>query len=388
MNSEFPTLVLALFNRKEPALRCLDSLSAAIYPDKKIRLVISIDNDDNKNKDIVTLARNYIWEHGEKEVIYHEKNLGLKGHFNFCGDLTEKYGTVIFLEDDLFVSRYYYDFALQALDFYKNDDHIAGISLYTKTRIEDWRKRLPFIPIDDGSDNFFVQHASTGQIWTYNIWKDYKKWFEIYGKEEYVNSLTEVPQFIKEWPGNSSWRKYFTAYMIFNNKYYVFPRISLITNFDDVGTNSKGNTVYFQSPLLVNRKIFRFISLNESLSIYDSYFEILPHIIKSLNPELSEFDFEVNLYGTKYLNTIKKDFVLSKSPGTDNVKAFALGMKPHELNVIFNKEGNNIFLSHKKGLKEKSDFETFIEDFIYFYRGIFHLHEIIKIIIYKIKSKF
>ncbi len=388
MNTNFPTLVLALYNRREASLRCLDSLSAAEYPGKKVKLVISIDNDDNKNRDILELAENYPWEHGEKEVIYHETNLGIRDHFNFCGDLTEKYGSVIFLEDDLFVSRYYYDYAMQALDFYKDDEKIAGISLFTKTRIEGWRRMLPFIPLDDGSDNFFVQQASSGQIWTYGIWKDYKKWYAVNGKEEYVNSLPEVPEIIKEWPGNSSWKKFFITYMILNNKYYVFPRISLITNFDDVGINSISNTVYHQSPLLIKKKIFQFSSFNDSLSIYDPYFEILPSIIKTLNPELSEFDFEVNLYGTKNLNDVKKELILSKSPGTNNIKQFMLGMKPHELNVVFNKKGNNIFLSYKEGLKQKNDIEAFIEDFVYFYRRVFFLREIVKIIIYKIKSKF
>ncbi len=387
MNINLPTIVLALYNRKEPSLRSLDSLSEAVYPNNEIRLVISIDNDDDKNKDVLALAEAYQWKHGEKEVIYHERNLGIREHFNYCGDLTEKYGSVVFIEDDLYVSRYFYDYLLQALDFYKNDSHVAGISLFSYHRLDQWINPRPFIPVDDGSDNFFLQQASWGQVWTWDMWKEYKKWFAIYGKLEFVNSQPEIPYAVKGWPG-SSFKKYYISYMILNDKYYVFPRIALATNFDDVGTNRIDKTTEYQSPLLIQKKKFMFNSFNNSLSIYDSYFEILPQIIKTLNQALSDFDFEVNLYGDKNLEDIKKEYVLSRSAGTQNIKQFNLVMKPHELNVIFNTDGDKIFLSKKESIKALKDDDIFIEDLVYFYRRLFSLKEIIKIIIYKIKRKF
>ncbi len=387
MNKNLPTLVLALYNRKGPSLRCLDSLSAAEYPGKEVRLVISIDNDDNKNRDILELAENYRWEHGEKEVIYHESNLGLRNHFNFCGDLTEEYGSVIFLEDDLFVSGYYYDYAVQALDFFREDEHVAGISLYSYHRLDKGSNPLPFTPVDDGSDNYFLQQASWGQIWTCDIWREYKKWFKVNGNDEYVNGLPDVPPEVKGWPA-SSFKKLFITYMILNHKYYVFPRVSLITNFDDIGTHRKGQTSNVQSPLLIREKKFRFSSFHDSLSIYDSYFEILPGIIKTLNPALSGYDFEVNLYGNKKLEDITKDIVLSRLKGSENIKKFNRIMKPHDLNVIFDREGDAIFLSYKEDLKEGNPLDTFIDDFRYFYRAVPYMKEIIKMIVYKIKRKF
>lgn len=385
---ELPTLVLALYNRKEPTLRCLESLSAAVYPGKQITLVISIDNDDGKNMDILELAKNYQWEHGDKDVIFHENKLGLRDHFNYCGDLTQKYGSVIFLEDDLFVSKYYYDYAIQALKFYKGSEHIAGISLFSYNVLDQSENSRPFSAVDDGSDNYFLQQASWGQIWTSEIWRNYKKWFKKYGNKEYVNSLPEVPFAIKQWPGDRSWKKYFIAWMILHSKYYVFPRVALATNFDDMGTNRKGGSFDFQSPLLIKEKKFKFSTFDESLSIYDSYFEILPHILKFLNPELSKFDFEVNLYGDKNPEDIKKDIILSSVPGKKNIKQYGRFMKPHELNIIYSIEGNRIFLASKKGLKKNNKVDKFIEDFEYFYRRIFNLKEILKIVIYKIKHKF
>jgi GT2 family glycosyltransferase len=98
-NKEYPALVVALYNRLEPAERVLNSLNEAIYPADNIQLVISIDTDGH-NKNIYEYANSFNWKHGEKRVIFHENNLGIREHFNFCGDLTYEYDKVIFIEDD------------------------------------------------------------------------------------------------------------------------------------------------------------------------------------------------------------------------------------------------------------------------------------------------
>lgn len=387
MKDNAPTLVVALYNRKEPMLRLLNSLTAAQYFDKQVNLVISIDNEKgNTNILIKDIAEKFEWKFGKKEVIYHDKNLGIRDHFNFCGDLTEKYGTIIFLEDDLFVSEYYYDYVLQALQFYKNDPCVAGISLFSYNRIEQWENPMPFTAIDDGYDNYFLQQASWGQIWTYDMWKPFREWFKENGKPEIINAIDVLPRTVKGWPA-TSWKKYYIAYMILNQKYYVFPRIALATNFDDVGINRKSETVYYQSPILTGKKQFRFSTFKESLSIYDSYFEILPHIVKHFNAELDSYDFEVNLYGSKEAENIKKQMVLSKTPGKQNIRSFNLVMKPHELNIIYKQDGKGIFLRPKEDVIESTATDSFVSDLVYFYRNIFTLKEIGQLLKFKLKNK-
>lgn len=386
MNTNYPALVVALYNRVIPSQRLLNSLAEAIYPQGEIPLVISIDNDFNRNKDVLELANQFDWKHGSKEVIYHENNLGLRDHFNYCGDLTERFGAIIFLEDDLFVSPYFYDYTLQALDFYLEDERVAGISLFNYTRIEKKFNPWPFSAIDDGYDNYFLQHASWGQVWTQKIWKPYKEWYKVYGKPEYINSLELVPPMIRSWQ-DSSWKKNYISHMILHGKYYVFPRVALATNFDDVGTHRRSNTVHYQSPLLVQKKQFRFSRFTESMSIYDPFFEILPDILKKFNPDLSGYDFQVNLYGDKDLKSIKSKSVLSKIPGRMNLKSYNLTMKPHELNIIFKVPGDKIFLCDVDQLTETDPRKTAIENFIYFYRSMFKLEEVRDILSYKMRNR-
>jgi hypothetical protein len=388
MNPDLPTLVLALYNREKAAIRSLDSLAAARYPGRNIRLVISIDNDDNKNGNIERLAKEYPWEHGEKQVIYHKKRLGLREHFNFCGDLTREFGSVIFLEDDLFVSPCFYDYALQAINFYREDNRVAGISLFSYHRLDKGGNPPPFIPVDDGYDNYFLQQASWGQIWTSKVWEEYKKWYGKWGRDDYVMSLPDIPPVVKNWPGERSWKKFYITWMILHNKYYVFPRVALATNFDDLGTNRRTQSTEFQSPMLMKSKEFRFSSSDDSLSVYDPYFEILPGILKTFNPALAGYDFEVNLYGDKKIADIRKEMILSRIPGTRNILKFDRVMKPHELNIIFNLKGDRIFLAKRNELLSINHTDAFIDDLVYYYRRTFSLAEINKMMQYKVRSRF
>jgi hypothetical protein len=382
-----PTIVVALYNRVNAAERVLKSIAKAYYSNRNVNLVISIDNDDNKNIDVKEAAELFNWEFGKKEVIFHPQKLGLKNHFNFCGNLTEKYGSVIFLEDDLFVSRFYYDYAIQALGFYKNEENVAGISLYNYNRLEHRAYSWPFIAIDDGFDNYFLQQASWGQIWTYDMWKPYMSWFLINGKPEVINSIKGLSRQVKRWP-NTSWKKNYIAYMLLNNKYYVFPRIGLATNFDDPGLHREGKTLHLQVPMLVNQKKFNFSKLSESLSVYDSFFELLPEILKKLNPGLAKIDFQVDLYGDKEPDLIKSSkYVLSFNKGKNIEKSYDLRMKPHELNIVFNVSGNKIFLSETGELKLKKKSDVFIDNWFYYYKGTIHMKEIFRLINFKLKNK-
>ena len=94
-----PAIVVVTYNRPDSLMRLLGSLTKARYP-VGVPLIISIDGGDNREKQVVKIAEEFPWPHGKKEVICHEKNLGLRKHILSCGDLTERYDSVIVLEDD------------------------------------------------------------------------------------------------------------------------------------------------------------------------------------------------------------------------------------------------------------------------------------------------
>jgi len=384
MNEHNPAIVVAAYNRPESLSRLLTSLSNAYY-EHKTRLIISIDKStDNR---VIKLAEQFEWHHGKKTTITHDVNLGLREHIIRCGDLTSQYGSIILLEDDLFVSPYFYKYAASALNYYNNDNNIAGISLYDHK--VNYIANMPFISLKDDSDVYFLQLASSwGQAWTKAHWDSFKDW---YNKNQSINHFDMVPSQVKKWP-ESSWLKYFIAYMVTTSKYFVYPNTSLSTNFcAPGGQHIKNASNLQQTPLLSQDIDFKFKNLSESVAVYDAFFEILPEKLNLLAQPSLPANFDIDLYGKKDLACLTSNYILTTRQCRNNTKSFGLNLKPIELNVIMNNPGNDIYLARKddllSGRKHKRNNEY--KKFLYFYAYEHYkkmIYFAIRLIINKIKS--
>lgn len=361
-NKYHPAIVVVAYNRPFSLKRLLTSLKAA----KKItqaKLIISIDNQEPHNPEVKKIAESFIWPYGEKEIILQPLKLGLRNHILKCGDLSEKYGSVIILEDDLFVSPFFYDYTIQALSFYGDCNSIGGISLYNQPREEVGDK--PFRPFDDGSGVYFMQVPSSwGQAWSKNQWINFRNW---YNTEPELATLN-LPAKIINWP-DTSWKKYFFGYLVHIGKFFVFPRISVTTNFNDPGIHLKSKINHDgQSPLIMLDSVYQFRIFEESYCKYDAFFEILPSSIKHINPALKDFSFEVDLYGRREINSVTAPYMLTSKPANRFELCFKRALKPHEVNVMLNLEGKDLFLCKKEDiLPFKNKYAKRIADFRYFY---------------------
>lgn len=341
------TIVAIAYNRKNSLKRLLSSLSNIIVPNnEQVRLYISIDRspkEEQKNLDVYKLAKDYEWPYGEKVIDYKEKNLGLKCHVLLCGNLTSKYENVIVLEDDIVVSPLIYIYAKQVLQFYKNEKKVAGFGLYSFQR--NPLNNLPFIPINNTSDVYFLQYAcSWGQLWTKEKWKEFYEWY-LKNKENDFSNCPAIPKNIKKW-GEKSWLKYHTIYTILNNKFFVYPQVGLATNFTDKGIHSKKESIAYQCTTYINDNKnvkFKFINFKNAMNKYDSYFE---------NTELNRFmgtkeKISSDLYGEKPIEVIQNYANLLLSSKKYNFKiinSYSLSMYPYEANIINNIEGENLYL--------------------------------------------
>lgn len=335
MNANLPTIIAIGYSRPDSLARLLGSLRAAHYPPGNVRLVISLDNSgvDTPRK----VAEAFDWPFGEKRIIAHEQRLGLRNHVLSCGDLTEEYGEVIVLEDDLFVSPHFYEYSARALAFYADDPLVAGISLYGQQYNQT--AELPFLPVDNGNaDVYFMQlAASWGQAWSRTHWIGFRHWLEQNGTD--ISAIDDIPDSIRAWP-ESSWLKLHNAYIISLDKFFVYPYRSLTTNFGDPGHHFHIASPRFQVPLQQRSIDYRFISLPDSLAVYDAYHELLPSSIKKQNPRLAGHDFVVNLYGAK---TCRSGLQLTRTT-QKGLMNFRLSMKPMELAVMHDLEGEGIAL--------------------------------------------
>lgn len=343
-----PTIVIVAFNRPASLQRLLTSISRADYSAKyEIPLIISIDKSDSD--EVTDVAKKFVWKYGDKILINRQARLGLKNHVLLCGDLAEEYSSIIMLEDDLFVSPYFYHYAEKALNYYKNDNKIAGVSLYNY-RINETAQR-PFEPIHDGTDVYFIQLPSSwGQVWDRVQWKEFRIWND--HRKNLIEADDRLPANVISWP-KTSWKREFAKYMVANNKYFVYPRISLTTNYGDIGTHGKQQNFNVQVSLLLKKMDHRFCQISDSLAVYDAHMEILADVLSRLNKKLALIDYEVDLYGTKKMEKINKDYVLTSKKCNAFKLSFSSDMRPHETGIINDIQGDNFRLSHVSAVSRK-----------------------------------
>jgi len=328
-------IVIAAFNRPHSLARLLKSIRLALY-DKYANVPLIISIDFSGNDGCYQLAEKFEWPFGEKTVIRHPQNLKLKTHMVKCGDLTANYDAIIMLEDDLFVSPLFYDYAQQAYAFYGKDTTIAGIGLYQYRYNE--LAYCPFEPITDGYDNYFMQvPCSCGQLWTTTQWNFFKDY--LINESENEETLP-MPQGAKNWPVKTSWKRSFFKYMIEKNKYFVYPRISLTTNFGDIGAHYTESVLIWQSPLLYGNKCFRFSTFDKSRSIYDAFFELHETAFNKLTNQKLSICFDLN--GTKELHLINSDMLVSSKFCKKPIKQYNMDFYPYECNIVHSNESASL----------------------------------------------
>lgn len=361
-----PAIVVNAFNRPKSLIRLLNSIKAAHYPENAaIPLVISLDDSVNQSE-VADVACKFIWEHGSKDVLRRDA-LGLKAHFYACGDLVEKFGAIIYLEDDLLLSPDYYHFATQALNFYSDDERVGGISLYSL-----WfngYNRLPFMPYVDGTDVFFLQLPYTqGQAFSAAQWRSFRDWLEIAPNERKV-----LKPLHESWANFNpdEWFPEWTAYLVSSGLYFVFPRESLSTGMGDAGAHFDRASDFFQVPMVNGRQSLRLIPLKDSAAVYDSFFEMQPACLNRLTDQLCSYNYCVDLYASRTKANISTDYVLTTRRSIQPIYSFAKSLRPMEANLIEGISGDGIWFCKTDSLRWDwfSDFITQENNRMYFSRG-------------------
>ena len=331
-NRDKIAVVVVGYNRLLSIKRLLESLERAEYPIDDVPLVISIDcSGDN---DLYNYVRGYIWPFGKKYVIIHENRLGLRQHIFSCGDLTQYFKGIILLEDDIYVSSYYYRFALDASNYYDLDPDVSCIALYAKILNET--VSILFTPRKESYDVYATQVVITwGQCWTQRMWREFRTWLN--NNENFDFTKIDIPDNVKKY--TKAWSKYFYAFLVDNNKFVISPYDSLTTNFSDAGVHNLRNSAIAQVPMVNSYRDYSFAPAKELVQ-YDSYMNPIG-LGKYLG--VKDKDICIDLCGNhkdltrKYLLSV--DLMPYKC-----IRKFALALRPIEENVINNVQGDGIYL--------------------------------------------
>ncbi|MBR9777790.1 MAG: hypothetical protein GYB55_23305 [Cytophagales bacterium] len=374
-------IVVVAFNRPNSLIKLLSSLEKAFYPSTDIPLIISIDYQNSaKHEDVVKIANDFIWKNGDKRVIEHKQNLGLRKHILSCGDLTEEFDSVIIIEDDLTLAPDFYTFANGAAEFYKDEDKVAGISLYSYEFEElGWFR---FYPKRNQGDTFFMQWAgSWGQLWTKNNWQSFKNW---YNKDIDILKIN-IPDHVKGW--DRSWKKFYIAYLVETNRYYVYPYYSFSTVNDEQGThyseNSRTNNVCLMRDNASSR--FRYTEFLNCTTKYDSFFQPIAKevFIENLNKVV---EVEFDLFGTKKVKNFKSCYVFSIKPSKNTIMSFGNTLIPFDDYLFHNVEGDFFNLALKTDFSEINSVLDKGKK-LYYTRKVFAIKEMVIVILYRVLSK-
>ena len=328
-------IVVIAYNREKSLERLLNSIANARIEENTV-LIISIDKSNNPL--VEACARNYEWPFGEKRVVAHKENLGLKRHILGCGNYLDEFDAVVILEDDLIVAEGFFEYSRKAVEFYSENDDIAGISLYS-FHINP-HTGYPFFPSKNESDTFFIQYApSWGQVWMKKQWKAFISWYE--KNQADVFDLPHLPINISHW-GKNSWLKYHIKYAIENSKYFVYPYCAFSSTFSDVGVHANLSYTYFQVVLQEGLiRNFKFPDLTHESVRYDCNFE-REMILQGYE------DLCVDLWGTKGNRVKKRYWLTTLSLPYKVLKSYDLCLKPIENNINDFNKGNSIFLYDTK----------------------------------------
>ena len=384
MSSIIPAIVIPCFNRVDALQNLCSGLLAASYPEGiNIPLIFSVDFCEGSG--VAHFAKEFNWPYGNKQIIEHPTNLGLRKNILSCGDFTATYGAVIILEDDLLVSKTFYFYVLQSINFYSNCGLISGISLYSYSLNE--LVNLPFQPVTENCDVHFIGFPSSwGQAWTFQQWQRFR---DFYRTDPDLNTI-RLPIQVSRWK-ESSWKKYFCAFLIETGTYFVYPNQSQTTNFSDFsGTHHMKGTGIYQTPIQ-NKDDWHFKKIEEQKIRYDAFFELMPEAFEI--PELTPYsdDLTVDLHGSKLRSFgakgISSRYLLTKTSYVSGrpLEVFGMKLKPIENNIIYRIKGTEIGVFETKNIAlEAANLDHYENDY---YTPFITLPDLLKTSTRKVISK-
>ena len=257
------------------------------YAAAKSHLYIFSDGPKDGDHEKVSSVRNYLRKiDGFKkiELVERKQNSRIMNNRNGIKDLLDRYGKIIFLEEDIVTAPGFLDFMNNALNVYANDERIFSITGYTP-------------PINatkfSNEDVFFLPRFNA---WGFGIWKDRFQSIRYFDRNELRNIFKKIAmrKYISEYVGEDVllMLQYESENVIdaldvkaifqqiLTRRLTVYPRISLTRNIGHDGSGLHCDiTDKYDTPLW-EKTTFEFtknISINHDISEAHRNFRMIDH---------------------------------------------------------------------------------------------------------------
>lgn len=346
-------IVILGYNRKPSLERLIKSIDANVY-DGIINLYLSVDGGGSEV--VKNYAQQLNWQRGRYEYIQQQEALGVDAHNLWAFEFGSNLDGVLILEDDLTLSPYAMEY-IRSCEGVLRQENVKGLSLYRYTfREED---HFPFELIPNDEFIYYQQRSSSkGCYYSAQNLKEYLSW-------DGTLSDVDLPKNVASW-GDEVWEKSYYRYLIEEDAYLAFPRYSLSTDHGEIGVHMKKeiNTYIHHTPLYLSNQ-FSSKSLEKTLNCYDAFYEVIAGNLEIEGVKTK--DLSIDLYGTKPLDEIKTEFVITSKECSNPIKQWGRKLKPEVNNILLNQEGEFYSLCKVSDCIPKAKHARLKENFLYYY---------------------
>ena len=197
--------------RAKSLQRLLKSLEATEYGDGEVDLIIHVDYHAD-NQACIAAANEFEFSHGAKKIDIASKNRGLRDSWFDAwrpNGATAEYALI--LEDDIELSRDWYQWLSGAWNAYGSRDDLAGISLQRQTFVHK-RGHQQFEIINDNRPFLYASVGSIGFSPHWKQWHDFLQWID---KVDVSTVDIRTPDLVtSDWFYKSDKRQMWTQYFI------------------------------------------------------------------------------------------------------------------------------------------------------------------------------
>ena len=352
-------VLIIAYNRIDYLNRLIKSLRNQKSYASDYKLWFVIDYSEIQSEIIACIKNNNLVF--EYEIIAREVNYGLKK--NVIESVTEIFNKIdsqqlIYLEDDLVLSRYTFNF-LEAVDRTKFGlDRLFGISLYAQTKNEWNGFHLNFTNYNP----FFAASlpASWGCIFFRDKWSSFHNTLDAkYGYALPKDSEHELP--LLSWSDTNSWKKELLKFCVVQELFTLYPKVSCVAHMGNAGTNVNINSnAFFNSTMLYAPCDFEEIDIKE-IDFLDIFFEYNPSFFKDVIDSADIQNVVVDLYGLKKIKNLDSYYLTSKKCKNSKMSfGFEYGFLPS--NILECVVGNYFSLTRGRDIVSKqAPFTEFFE---------------------------
>jgi hypothetical protein len=230
------------WKRSKSLSRLLNSINNAEYSAEPIMLIVHVDGSSTDQVNRVLL--NFKWKFGRKyyKILRNSHNLGLKELMLKSWE-DSKYS--LFLEDDVQVSPYYYNYLTKCLQFIKDKKYILGCSLYTP-RLDEITLGIKdlqnpplwnFRNLTEKEYVYYQLPCSWGAVYEEGKWLQFLKYLKF--RSSNTTDL-QLPLRSNNWA--QSWKRFLIEYMYAKGYFLLYPNYenqsSFSTNYYEQGVHS------------------------------------------------------------------------------------------------------------------------------------------------------